>query len=587
MLDDVHGDDLAGLVNIDGNLHRLEAHHVINGSSSFLGGSSGRSSSSGSLERVVDAIGGEGHAGLHVDLSGSDVLTDQSVKTSVDEIGAEARSLVVLDDVHGDDLAGLVNIDGNLHRLEAQDVIDIAGSSRSSLGNLSSRRLSDFNRDAIGSGGLLERISDRIGGHGHAGLDIDLSSRNVLTNQIGKRFLGEDISAKARGLAVNRRVDRSDHTILDSDVHGELAEALDGIRIGRDLRTGSLQSGVDGLGGHRHASLHIDGGTRDILTDQRVKAGVDEIGAKARGLIVLDNLDGDDLASVIDRNLDLHRTEAVDVVGVGGHDRLGIAGSGSGGGQNGFLIARSRCNAQGVLRIGKDLGNGANKRGRRHRRAADGIDVVIQGIRIGGNGDKLILEVRLGNLGAQTGGLLKSADVGLSDMAFGADADRDRDRSAVALRSSGQRIADGRAGGILRLEDLIQRAALGETFIFDLSVFAAREHSVERVHLGGELLSLDRALGHFIGQRQRDSSHESEDEETKRELKNVTHYFLTSPKLLLPVTRSISGDTTFISRMAKEHHSAGVFLQQRKTNRSRPQPRPKMILPFVVAGEVE
>ena len=361
---------------------------------------------------------------------------------------------------------------------------------------------------------------------------------------------------------MNRSVDGRDHAVLHRNVHGELAEALDGVRIGRNLRAGSLEGRIDGLGGHRHASLHIDGGAGDILTNQRIEdRGIrNQISAEARGLVVLDNLNGDDLASVVNRNLDLHRAEAVDVIGIGGHNRLGVAGSSGGGSQDGFLIARSRRDAPGVLRIGKDFGNGADKRAGRNSRAADGIDIVVQRIRIGSDGDELILELSLANLGAQTGGLLQSADIGLGDMTLGADADGDRDRSAVALRRSSQRIADGRTRGILGFENLVQGAALGEAFILNLRILAAREHSVERVHLGGELLGLDRALGHFIGHRKRNSSHEREDEETKRELKNVTHYFLTSPKLLLPVTRSISGDTTFISRMAKEHHSAGAFL---------------------------
>ena len=386
---------------------------------------------------------------------------------------------------------------------------------------------------------------------------------------------------------MHRSIDRSDRTILHSNIHRELAKALNGVRIGRHLRTGSLKRSIDALRGHGHASLDVDLRTGDILTNQSIKAAGNQIRAEARSLVVLDNIDRNNLASIVDGNFNLHRAEAIDVVGIGGNHRLGIASSGSSGSQNGFLIASSRSDAQRTLRIGKNLGNSIHESAGRNRRAADGINIIVQRIRIGSNRNELILEVRFGNLGTQTSGLLKSADEGLRDMALGADTDSDRNRTAVALRSRSQRIADNRTGSILSLEDLIKAAAFGETFIFNLSVFAARKHGIQRFHLGSKLLSLDRALSHFIGQRKRDGSHKRKHEETKRELENITHYFLTSPKLLVPVTRSMSGDTTFISRMAKEHHSAGDFLQQRNTNRSRPQPRPKMILPFAVAGEVE
>ena len=575
MLNNIHSSDLAGLINQNLYLHRLEALHVVNSSgglgSSFLSRSSlsGRSGSGSSLQRIVDAVGGHRHAGLHIDLRSRDVLTHQRVKARRDQVRAEARGLVVLNNIHSSDLAGLINQNLYLHRLEALHVVDVTSSRSSSRNGSSSGRrrrsiggLRSLNCDAICSSSLLERISNSIGSHGHAGLHINLSGRDVLTNQIGQRFLGEDVSAKARGLAVHRRIDRGDHAVLNSNVHGELAKALDGVRIGRNLRAGSLERSIDTLGGHGHASLDVNRSTGDILTNQRIKdRGIrNQIRAEARGLVVLKHLDGDDLAGIINRNLDLHGAKAIDIVGIGGHNRLGIAGSSSSGSEDRFLITRSRRNTQRVLRIGKDLRNSTHKSAGRNSRAADGIDVIAKRIRIGSDGNELILKVRFTHLGAQTGGLLKSTDIGLGDVALGADTDSDRDRSAVALRSSGQRVADNSAGGILGLKDLVQGAALGQTFIFNLSILAARKHGVERFHLGSELLSLDRPLGHFVGHRQRDSSHKREHEETKRELKNVTHYFLTSPKLLLPVTRSISGDTTFISRMAKEHHSAGAFL---------------------------
>ena len=498
----------------------------------------------------------------------------------------------MLKHLHGHDLARLVHVDGDLHRLEARHLVYVGRSfRRNRLGRFG---LSDgfylrLNRNAIGRSRLPERIVDSLRGQGHTGLHIDLRRREILANQRSKRFLGQNVRAKARSLIVSRNGDGSDLAIGDSNLHGKLIKALDGIRVGRDLRAGSLQRAVDGLAGQSHARLHVDGGTGDILTHERIEhRGIrDQVSAEARGLVVLEHLDRHDLARIINGNLDLHRGKAGDVVGVGGHNRLRIARSRGSSGKDRVLVARVRGDAEGVLGIGKDFGDSIHERSRRNRRAADGVDIVAQRVRIRSNRDELALKLILTHAGTQTGGLLQSADIGLRDAAFCADAHGNRNRSAVALRRSGQRVADGRTGSVLGFENLVKDAALSKTFVFNLCVLAAREHGVERVHLGGELLGLDRALGHFVGQRQRHGSHERENEETKRELNNITHYFLTSPKLLEPVTRSISGDTTFISRMAKEHHSAGVFLPKRNQNSSRPQPRPKMILPLLVAGEDE
>ena len=497
----------------------------------------------------------------------------------------------MLKHVHGHDLAGLVHVDSNLHRLEARHLVHVASCfcrNRRSRFGLSNGFLR-LNHNAVGRRSLPESVVNGLRGQRHAGLHVDLRRRKILANQRSKRFLGQNISTQARGLIVSRNGDGSDLAIGDSDLHGKLVKALDGIRVSRNLRAGSFQRAVDGLAGQRHARLHVDGRTGDILAHQRVEhRGIrDQVSAKARRLVVLKHLDRHDLARVIHSDLNLHRGKAGDVVGVGGHNRLRIARSRSSSGKDRVLVARVRGDAEGVLGIGKDFGHRVHESAGGNSRAADGVDIIPQRIRIRSNRDKLALELILAHAGAQTGGLLKRADIGLRDVSFGADAYGDRDRSAVALRRGGQRVADGRTGSILALEDLVKDAALGQTLVFNLRVLAAREHGVERIHLGGELLGLDRALGHFVGQRQRHGSHERENEETKRELNNITHYFLTSPKLLEPVTRSISGDTTFISRMAKEHHSAGVFLPKRNQNSSRPQPRPNTILPLLVAGEDE
>ena len=597
MLKHLHGHDLARVVHVNGDLHRLEACHIVHrgGSllSSFLSRSSlrSRSSGGGSLQRVVDRAGGERHAGLHVDLRRRDVLANQRVKARADQVSAEARRLVVLKHVDRHDLARVVHVDRNLHRLEARHLVHIAsrfGRNRLSRFGLSYGFLR-LNRNAIGRSRLPERIVDGLRGQRHARLHVDLRRRQILANQRSKRFLGQDVGAQTRGLIVSRNGDGSNLTIGDSDLHGKLVKALDGIRVGRNLRAGSLQRAVDGFAGQGHTRLHVDGGTGDILAHQRIEhRGIrDQVSAEARRLVVLEHLDRHDLARVVNGNLDLHRGKAGDVVGVGGHNRLRIARSRGSSGKDRVLVTRVRGDTEGILGIGKDFGNSIHKSAGGNGRAADGVNIIPQRIRIRSDCDKLAFELILAHSGAQTGGLLKRTDIGLRDVAFGADAHGDRNRSAVALRRSGQRVADGRTGSILALEDLVKDAALGQTFVFNLRILAAREHGVERVHLGSKLLGLDRALGHFVGQRQRHGSHERENEETKRELNNITHYFLTSPKLLEPVTRSISGDTTFISRMAKEHHSAGVFLPKRNQNSSRPQPRPKMILPLLVAGEDE
>ena len=586
MLNALHGSDLA-VGNADLELESLEALGLIDLSSGSISSLNNRSLSSSLLERIVDTIGSHGDARLNVDLGRHDILSNQSVETSTDQICAEARSFVVLSHVNGHDLASSINFDSDLHRLEALRFVDLAGSSSFRFSSLFHDRLGNFNDNAVSGSSLLQSIGNRIGSHGNAGLCIDLHGRDVLANQISQSVFGKDIRTEARSLIVHRSSDGSDCAVLNRNIHGELVEALNGVRIGRNLRASGLQSGVDGLGGHGHASLDVDLGTGDILANQSVKACTNQIRTEARSLIVLENLDRNDFASVIHSDLDLDRAEAVDIVGVGGDDRLNIARSSSGGSQNGFLIARGRRDAERILGISQDLSNRIHERGRGNRCAADGIDVITQSVRISSDGDELIFEVRLANFGAQTSSLLKSTDISLSDATIGAYADGDRDRSAVTLRSSSQRIADNCAGGVLTLEDLVEGAALGQAFIFNLGILAARKHGIQRFHLSGELLGLDRALGHFVGHRQSDSGHKCEHEETKRELKNTTHYFLTSPKLLVPVTRSISGDTTFISRMAKEHHSAGAFLPKRNQNSSRPQPRPKMSLPFAVVGEDE
>ena len=118
------------------------------------------------------------------------------------------------------------------------------------------------------------------------------------------------------------------------------------------------------------------------------------------------------------------------------------------------------------------------------------------------------------------------------------------------MRICGQRITFHAAVSVLANEDFVKHAVFGNALIRNLFVFAAGKNCIQSRHLGSQLLRLDRALGDFVSDGQQHRGDKRKDEQTERKLHNITHYFLTSPKLLLPVTRSISGEQTFISRMA-------------------------------------
>ena len=209
-----------------------------------------------------------------------------------------------------------------------------------------------------------------------------------------------------------------------------------------------------------------------------------------------------------------------------------------------------RLNAERALRVGQHLLHRVHKRAGRDRRARNGVHIIAQRVRVSGNRDELLLESVVAHAAAETLRLLKGADIDLRDVAAFAHAEGDRNLSAIALRVRGQRIPIDAAVSVFADENLIKRAVVRNTFILNLLVFAARQHRVQRSHLGGQLLLLDRALSHFVRDGQQHRGNKRKDEQTERKLHNITHYFLTSPKLLLPVTRSISGEQTFISRMA-------------------------------------
>ena len=527
MLDDFNGSDLAGLVDRDRNLHRLEASHLINRrvsrSGFFSSGFFSRGflfllffqdsnaiGSRSSLDGSVDRIRGHSNASLDVDLAGRKIKTNQRRKRFLSQqIRAKARRLAMLRSSNGSDLAvGNFNIKRQL--LEALHGVGIAR---------------DNGLAASRSSSLLERIVDALGGHGDASLDVDLSGSDVLTNQ-GIKTSIDKIRAEARGLAMLGHGNRNDLArVVNFDRNLHRAKASDIVDGGAGRRSRQRQRLIDAVGSHGHASLNIDLSGRDILTDQRIKACSDQIRAEARRLVVLKNRHGSDLASIINSNLDLHRTKAVDIVSVCRDNRLSrLAGSGGSSGQNGLLIARVGRDAQHVLGMRENVLHAADESRGRNSRAADGVHVVREGIRISRNSDELIHERRFGNLRAQTSGLRQSADIGLSHIAFSADTDGDRDRSAVALRVGNKRITGNVAGFVGRGKHLSNLAALRKTFNrFDLCVGITRKNLIQRFHLRSDLLFSDRSLGHFVGQRQRDGSNESEQEQSERKLHDITH----------------------------------------------------------------
>ena len=528
-----HGSNLAILIDGDHHRERLEARHVV-ARRGHAGGNSlihSRSRGSSLLKRVVDRVAGQRHAGLHVDLSGGDVLTHQRVEhgSVLDQRSAKTRRLAMRGHLHGDDLARVIHRDLHGERLEAGDLINrrarlLGRLCFHSRGGLHIRFLI-LDGKAVRGSSLLERVVDRRAGQRHTSLHVDLRRGGILTNDGGKSILRQQIRSKARRLVVLIDGDGSNLAILHRDVHRELVKALDGIRIGRHLRTSLTQCIVDGIAGQRRAGLHVDASRRDVLTHQRIKHGgvSDQVSTEARRLVVLRHGDGDDLAVFVHSDLNLERLEAGHIVGRGGHNRLGrLTCSGSCGSQHGVLVARVRLDAQRALRIGQHVGHGVHKRGRGNRRAAQRVHVVTERIRVSRNRDKLILELALAHAAAQTRGLLQRANVHLRHIALRAYAEGDRDFSAVALRRSGQRVALNLAANLAD-EQLVQNAVLGNPFIFNLLVFAAREHRVQRFHLGCELLILDRPLRHFIGDSQSHGGDKREGEQTNRQFDDVTH----------------------------------------------------------------
>ena len=530
-----HGDDLAAFIDGNHQGERLEAGHIV-ALRGHIGGVGSRrirnrSCRSSLLECVIDGVAGQRHTGLHVDLRGGDVLTHQRVKHGgiLDQGSAQTRRLAVRGHAHGDDLAVRVHRDLHGERLEAGHFIGRnVGGLRLLSGSrflLLRRRSRLLNNEAIGGSSLPERVVDGRAGQRHAGLRIDLGGGDVLTDQHGERLLRQQISAKARGLVVLVHGHRGDLAILHRNVHGELVKALDGVRIGRHLRPRLTKRVVDGVAGQRRTGLHVDAGGGDVLTHQRVKHGGvgDQVRAEARRFVVLRYGHRDDLAILVHRDFHLEGLKTGHVVRSGRHDGLGGLTRSSGCScQHGVLVARVRLDAQRALRVGQHVRNGVHKRGRGDRRAAQGVHVVAERVGISRNRDELVLELALAHAAAQTRGLLQRADIHLRHITLRAHAEGDRDLSAVALRRGGQRVALNLAVDLADKE-LVKDAVLGDSFIFNLLVVAARKHRIQRFHLGCELLRLDRPLRHFVGDGQSHGGDKRKGEQTNRQLDDITH----------------------------------------------------------------
>ena len=325
-------------------------------------------------------------------------------------------------------------------------------------------------------------------------------------------------------------IDRSrhNHAILNRNVHGKLVETLDCIRVSRYLRAGLPERRIDGLAGQGSTRPHVNLRSSDILTDERIEyRGIrDQISAEARRLIVFEHGDGSNLAGVIHSYLDLDRAETGDVVGIGCNHRLSRStGRSSRRSKHRFLIARVRSDAERVLCIGKNLSHCTDEGRGRNGRTTKGIHIVRKRIRVSGNRNELILEFRLADSAAETGGLLQCADIHLCHIALGADAKRNRDRSAVALRV-GHKGVTGNLTGLLALahKHLINQTAFGQILdINDLLIIAAGEHLAQSFLLRSNLLFSNRPLGHFIGDSQADRRYEREDEKTNSEFHDITH----------------------------------------------------------------
>ena len=384
MLGNGNRDDLAVFIHIHSDLERRNAGHAVNGHflsrGDFLDRSSllyrslhfsRRSASCGSLsQRVVDGVAGQRHAGLHVDLRGSDVLTDQRAEYLgvVNQVSAQARGLTVLDNLHGHDLASVIHLDGDLHRQEALYLVDRR--IRGGLDGLYRRFFNRLNRfggcrhdfDAVGRGGLHERIVDGRAGQRHAALHIDLRRRQLLTHQRGERLARQNVGAQTRRLVVAFGGDRADLAVGHFNIDGELVKALDGVRIARNARYGlaAKRSGslaeriVDRRARQRHAALDINLRVGDVLTHQRVKHGgiCDQVGAKARRLAMLRNRHGDDLAIRIHGDFDLERRKARHIVG-----RCTLGGAAAGSLPDGIVdgVARQRHAAPYIDLRGSDI----------------------------------------------------------------------------------------------------------------------------------------------------------------------------------------------------------------------------------------
>ena len=573
--------DLAVFIYRNRNLERSNAGHVIlNGSSlrnGFFGNRFGRHFSnrlssrfrrrlsrrfrerfnrnavrrSGLLECIIDGIAGQRHAALHIHLSRRQIRANQHRKRFIGQhVCAKTRRFIV---VRGADGSNFAAVYFNVHRelVHALHGIRIA------------RRRSSSRVAAKVSRSLLERVIDSVAGQRHAALHVNLRGRDILTHErIKDALVGKKVRAKTRRLIVFRN-GNGDNFARVIQLNRNLERTETGHIIGLCATfsfTGSrglLERIIDGVAGQRYAALHVNLSGCNVLTHQRIKHALvcEEIRTESSSLIVFRHNDGNNLAVAVQRDFHIERRKARHFISAsGGLSRSFLiritAIDGSRFGQNRVLIASMRLNAECALRVGQHLLHRIHKRAGRYSRTRDGIHIIAQRIGISRDCDELLLERVITHAAAKALRLLERADINLRYIAFRAHTKGDRNFSAVTLRIRGQSITLNAAVSILADENFIQHAVVRNTFIRCLLVLAAGKHRIQRGHLGSQLLRLNRAFGDFVGDGQQHGGNKRKDEQTERELHNITHYFLTSPKLLLPVTRSISGEQTFISRMA-------------------------------------
>ena len=178
----------------------------------------------------------------------------------------------------------------------------------------------------------------------------------------------------------------------------------------------------------------------------------------------------------------------------------------------------------GQARVLKHLLDCTQGSGRGNRRAADQAHIALNRVGISSDAHKLIHEVGFTHAGAQTSRLLEGAHIDIGNVTLHTHADSQRNRSAVALRRRSQRIANRLAGLIFCDEELLEHSVRGiKSAEINLFKGAAREHRTQSLLLCCNLLLLNGALRHLVGDAQGRGCDECEEEQTKCKFANITH----------------------------------------------------------------